>query len=72
MKHYRYERDLEGAPAGTVRKLNAADAEPLVKSGAVVETDEDVTDDEPDADASKASVTAEPKPARPPRAPRNA
>lgn len=70
MTHYRYERDLEGSPAGTVRKLNAAEAEPLLKSGAIVETDEDVTEDDAEAEAPKTSVTADPKPARTPRTPR--
>lgn len=64
MKHYRYERDLEGSPIGTVRKMTAAEAEPLLKSGAVEETDEDVTEDATQDDGPKASVTTEPKPAR--------
>ncbi|MEN2748189.1 hypothetical protein [Sphingomonas sp. T9W2] len=64
MKHYRYERDLEGSPIGTVRKMTAAEAEPLLKSGAVEETDEDVTEDATPDEASKPSVTTEQKPAR--------
>lgn len=67
MKHYRYERDLEGSPIGTVRKMTAAEAEPLLKSGAVEETDEDVTEDAVQDDGPKASVTTEPKSGRKPR-----
>jgi hypothetical protein len=43
MKKFKYTRDLEGAPIGTVRTLDPTEVEALVTSGALVETDEDPT-----------------------------
>jgi hypothetical protein len=75
MKHYRYTRDLDGSPEGTVRALASDDVAALVLSGALVETDEAVTDApvvdaDPIAPITGASVAepAKPAPARAPRA----
>lgn len=80
MKHFEYTRDLDGAPAGTVRALSPDDVAPLIASGALVETDKPVTEAtataEPDAEPQAPITSVDVAPAKPaatraPRAPKS-